>query len=147
MELHGKYFCGNKISDYGLEFGYVDYATFAKAFDAVLCNSVWDIDDPSMYDNLVNINKDYYYNPVTCMEITEEEFEKLSDEEKEKVWEYEERYPEVFQWFIVSDNAKWLLDENCEIYTYSELLNCYVWGVTHWGTSWDYVLTNIKIEN
>ena len=21
----------------------------------------------------------------------------------------------------------------------------YVWGVTHWGTSWDYVLTDIEI--
>ena len=30
------YFYGNKISDYGLEHGYVDYATLSKAFDAVL---------------------------------------------------------------------------------------------------------------
>jgi hypothetical protein len=22
----------------------------------------------------------------------------------------------------------------------------YIWGVTHYGTSWDYVLTDIKIE-
>ena len=34
------YFYGNKISDYGLENGYVDYATLSKAFDAVLVNDI-----------------------------------------------------------------------------------------------------------
>ena len=27
----GKYFCGNEISKYGREHGYVDYATLAKS--------------------------------------------------------------------------------------------------------------------
>lgn len=35
-----KYFFGNKISDYGLKNGYVDYETLAKAFDAVLNNDI-----------------------------------------------------------------------------------------------------------
>lgn len=35
-----KYFFGNKISDYGLKNGYVDYGTLAKAFDAVLNNDI-----------------------------------------------------------------------------------------------------------
>ena len=34
--VRGKYFYGNEISEYGQEHGYVDYATLAKAFDAVL---------------------------------------------------------------------------------------------------------------
>ena len=34
------YFYGNKISDYGLKNGYVDYATLSKAFDAVLVNDI-----------------------------------------------------------------------------------------------------------
>ena len=34
------YFCGNKVSEYGLKYGRVDYATLAKAFDAVLCNDI-----------------------------------------------------------------------------------------------------------
>lgn len=40
MNIYGEYFYGNKISDYGLENGYVDYGTLAKAFDAVLNNDV-----------------------------------------------------------------------------------------------------------
>ena len=31
-----------------------------------------------------------------------------------------------------------------EIVYYSEELDLYIWGVTHYGTSWDYVLTDIK---
>lgn len=34
------YFYGNKVSDYGLKNGYVDYATLAKSFDAVLVNDI-----------------------------------------------------------------------------------------------------------
>ena len=37
---HSKYFCGNEISAYGLERGYLDYATLSKAFDAVLVNDI-----------------------------------------------------------------------------------------------------------
>lgn len=37
---HSKYFCGNKVSEYGLENKRVDYATLAKSFDAVLCNDI-----------------------------------------------------------------------------------------------------------
>ena len=40
MEMEKKYFYGNEISQYGLENGYVDFATLAKSFDAVLCNNI-----------------------------------------------------------------------------------------------------------
>ena len=33
MFVHGKYFYGNEISEYGQKYGYVDYMTLAKAFD------------------------------------------------------------------------------------------------------------------
>ena len=55
-------------------------------------------------------------------------------------------YYDVYQWYIVSDNAVQLLQEAHEIVYYNEDLDMYVWGVTHWGTSWDYVLTSIKID-
>ena len=35
-----KYFYGNKISDYGLEHGYVDFRTLSKCGDMVLCNDI-----------------------------------------------------------------------------------------------------------
>lgn len=58
----------------------------------------------------------------------------------------DERYEEVFQWFIVDHQGAYILEEAGEIVYYNEYLDMYVWGVTHWGTSWDYVLTNIKLS-
>lgn len=29
---------------------------------------------------------------------------------------------------------------------YNEKLDMYVWGITHFGTSWKYVLTDIKLN-
>lgn len=53
---------------------------------------------------------------------------------------------EVFQWFIVDNAGARILDEVGEIVYYNDELDLYLWGVTHWGTSWDYVLTNVKIN-
>ena len=35
-----KYFYGHEVSEYGQEHGYVDYRTFAKAFQCVLNNDI-----------------------------------------------------------------------------------------------------------
>ena len=40
-KIAGKFFCGNEISAYGQENNHLDYATFAKAFDAVLNNNIF----------------------------------------------------------------------------------------------------------
>lgn len=29
---------------------------------------------------------------------------------------------------------------------YNEALDMYLWGVTHYGTSWEYVLTDVKLN-
>ena len=118
FKLAGKYFCGNEISAYGQEHNRLDYATFAKAFDAILNNSImergWNIGNGW---ELVN-GSDY-------------------DEENDE-------YTEVFQWYIVSDNgAQMIQNYTNEILYYHEELDIYLWGVTHWGTSWDYVLMDI----
>lgn len=64
--------------------------------------------------------------------------------------EYDEEndeYYEVFQYFIISSEGYKILSRfTDEIVYYNEELDLYVWGVTHCGTSWDYVLTDIKIE-
>lgn len=117
-KIAGKYFCGNEISAYGQEHGFLDYATFAKAFDAVLNNNIfgmgWEIGNG--------------WEPVNGSMYDEE-----TDEEQE-----------VFQWFIVSDNgAQMIQDYTDEILYYHEELDIYLWGVTHWGTSWDYVLMDV----
>ena len=85
----------------------------------------------------------------------------LSDEEKEDTEEYtalveeqteieediecleDEQYYDFYQYFIVDGKGAEILEEAGETVWYNEYLDLYVWGVTHWGTSWDYVLTNI----
>ena len=117
------YFYGNKISDYGLENGYVDYATLSKAFDAVLVN---DITKLFFADINGEFNEPEQVNG----------FVDNSDE-----------IAEIFQYFIISDYGAQILQElTDEIVYYLPAIDCYVWGVTHWGTSWDYVLTDIPIE-
>lgn len=52
----------------------------------------------------------------------------------------------VFQDYIISEYGyKILRDYTDELVFYNENLDVYVWAVTHYGTSWDYVLTNIKL--
>ena len=125
--MEQKYYYGNPISDYGMEHGYVDYATLAKAFDAVLNNDIMSLTyDIGCWEQVSGIVDD------------QEEIEELENEQNE--------YQEVFQWFIVDDWGARLLKEINEIVYYNETLDMYLWGVTHYGTSWDYVLTDIKID-
>lgn len=118
MIWRSEYFYGNKISDYGLKNGYVDYRTLAKAFDAVLNNNIFE-----------------------AMDFGEWELESGCDYDEEN-----ECYEDIFQYYIVDDNGAEILKEAGEIVYYNEKLDMYVWGVTHYGTSWDYVLTDIKLE-
>lgn len=50
---------------------------------------------------------------------------------------------EVFQWFIVDEAGADVLSEIGEVVFYNSKLDLYLWGVTHCGTSWDYVLTDV----
>ena len=111
-------FCGNPISEYGLKNHRVDYATLAKAFDAVLCNEI------------MNVYSDHW------------EIVNGSDYDEEN-----DTYIEIYQYYIISSSGAKLLEWwTDEIVFYNEKLDMYVWGVTHWGTGWDYVLTDIKVE-
>lgn len=52
----------------------------------------------------------------------------------------------IFQDYIISEYGyKFLSEYTDEIVFYNEKLDIYVWGITHYGTSWDYVLTDIKL--
>ena len=70
----------------------------------------------------------------------QEQLEELEEEEENS------RYPEIYQYFIVDDTGADILKDADEYLWYNSDLDLYVWGVDHWGTSWDYVLTNIKIN-
>ena len=82
------------------------------------------------------------FNAVLCNNITE--FGTLTYESGGCDDGY---YHEIFQWYIISyGGAELLMDCTNELVYYHEELEVYVWGVTHFGTSWDYVLTDIEIE-
>lgn len=158
-KIKGKYFYGNKISEYGLQHGYVDYGTLAKAFDCVLNNEIMHkmeqagyffkqvsgfVDNSEKIEELENKLQEFdFYSMLS--EEEQEEYNKIEEEIKELENEQEE-YVEIYQYYIVDDNGAELLQEINEIVFYCEELDLYIWGVTHWGTSWDYVLTNIIIE-
>lgn len=54
----------------------------------------------------------------------------------------------VLQDFIVSRYGFEILKEYTnELVFYNDVLNVYVWAVSHWGTGWAYELTDIKLED
>jgi len=117
MKIMGNYFYGNEISEYGRAHNRVDYATLAKAFDSVLNNSIM----------------------ANTWELGE--WEQVSGFCEDEDGEYYE--PDIYQTYIVSDAGAEILKECDEILYYNDALDMYVWGVTHYGTSWAYVLTDI----
>ena len=169
--MEKKYFYGNEISDYGVKNGRVDYRTLAKCFDAVLNNEImkktydigyWEqesgfIDNSNEIEELQEQINNIQYDIDEILD-SDESFEdskkyiamkELIEELEEQIRELEEEQDyieEIFQYYIVSYNGVELLKEANEIIYYNETLDMYVWGVTHYGTSWDYVLTNIKID-
>ena len=168
-KLAGTYFYGNEASDYAKENGFLDYATLAKAFDTVLNNDIikntsdigyWDIENGSEEYYEDNNGNCYTYDEkeerIEELEAKIEELEGLETEEAEaQIEEIREdiealedaHYEEIFQYYIISDSgAEILKDYTNEIVFYNETLDMYVWGVTHWGTSWDYVLTDIRLN-
>ena len=94
------------------------YTTYRTAVhwlhnDFVLCNNIADV-DTSVLDNM---RFDYY------------------DEENDS-------YTEIFQYYITdasSDDVKYLEKHFGLLFSYSDMLECYILCVDHWGTSWDYV--------
>ena len=156
MTRFNEYFYGNKISDYGLENGYVDYMTFAKAFNAVLNNDIMDKTYDIGYWDQESGFVDNSDEIEALKEKIEELEEKIEDDDnitaqieelEEKIEELEneqDELPEVYQWYIIDDNGARICQEFNEIVYYNEKLDIYLWGVTHWGTSWDYVLTDIE---
>ena len=129
--------------------------------DAILCN------------NIVSIDYDFIYNQEAGFfsydELYEERLEELKEEYKEdlengcktleelerEAEEYaeEEQYNyEFYQYFIIDFKYGFLLDMLKEMkqhtlqIMYSDVLDCYILGVSHWGTAWDYVSSDFDLE-
>ena len=144
-----KYFFGNEISEYGVKNNRVDYRTLVKCFDAVLCNDITKLFYNSIngeYNEPEIENGSYiYYENDDGDIISESEYYDLDDEQQENYSEYQR---DIYQYYIISERGAQLLEYYTdEIVYYLPNVNIYVWGVTHWGTAWDYVLTDIKIND
>lgn len=51
----------------------------------------------------------------------------------------------IYQMYAITDGgADYLKRNTSELVFYSEKMDLYFWGITHFGTSWDGVYTNIK---
>lgn len=158
------HFYGNEISKYGQDHGFVDYRTLAKAFDGVMCNEVTSLPDFWECVEFTNgglysyedadgneISEEEYRRQIDSYELGEEYFDgdsnEISEEEYNRNLEAYEKDNEIMQYFIISGNGVGILEElTNEIVMYYPPCDMYIWGVTHWGTSWDYVLTDIPCD-
>lgn len=114
---------------------YLDYHTLSKIVGNMILNnyiySNTDIDDWE----LVNGYDQYAYDRDG------NEVELYSDD----AYDYE--YVEIYQMYIISDYGAEILQKYTnQIVYYNEKLDMYLWGITHFGTGWDYVLTDVQIE-
>ena len=107
-----------KMGDYEKQQGYASYRTIVEYYigDIVLCNNIVEIDD--IWSNMIN----------------------GYDEETEE-------YVDIFQYYLcnISEWNRKELEEMGIILSYSDKLDCDVLCVDHYGTSWDYVLTDVKL--
>ena len=91
----------------------------------ILCNNIPQVDE-YLFDNIENGSFWEYYdeNGNEC------------DEENA----VEQVAKEVYQWYLIDDSTAARLKRSTkELIFYSEKLDVYVLGVTHYGTAWDYV--------
>ena len=120
VTLDGISVFGKDISKYGLENGYMDY----KCLSNIVGNTI-------LNNNIINYEVDNW-ELINGVDYNEEK----------------EEYIDIFQYYIIDDwGVEFLEKYTDEIVYYNEVLDVYLWGITHWGTSWDYVLTTIKIVN
>lgn len=117
------YFYDVEISKDEIKQGYINYSTLAEGLgDVILANEII----PK------TMAKGFYW-----------EIEQGTDYNEET-----EEYIDIYQYYIISHRAAEILEDVApdEIVYYNEDLDLYIWGVTHYGTPWQSVNTNIKIE-
>lgn len=126
--------------------------------DMVLCNKIPEI-DPSVWDNMMPLIDISEEDPFECPSCGSVKIHPYIDEDEDEtddwecdncghVWNPEDdkddtcEYDEIFQWLITDcseSDVKYLRETFGLLFTYSDLLDCYILCVTHYGTGWDYV--------
>ena len=109
----------NSMNEYEKEHKKASYKTIVERYinDIVLCNKIVEVDE-SIYNNFVN----------------------AYDEESDEI-------VEIYQYYLcnVDEDTIKLLCEYGFIFSYSDLLECDILCVDHYGTSWDIVPTSCPL--
>ena len=102
---------------------------YEEAHQKISLGNMIKIYDPQMIlcNNIVDIDEEL--NMELCAQAYDEEYEE---------------YDEIYQFYLTNDPD--LFKKLGYPTALSKILDVYVVGITHWGTSWDYVLTDIDIE-
>lgn len=129
--------------------------------DAILCNNIVSIDYDFIYNQeagfysweelrdskLAELKEDYKKE----LENGSKTIEDLQDEAIEYADDEQYNY-EFYQYFIIDFKYGFLLDILKEMnqhtlqIMYSDVLDCYILGVGHFGTAWDYVSSDFDLE-
>lgn len=129
-----------KMGDYEKEQGCASYRTLIEYFvgDIVLCNNIAKIDE-TIYENM-NGNAFYYID-------NEGNYRTLEEYNNDTTGDIYEESADIYQYFLcnVSGLDLQFLEKAGVIMSYSDKLDCDVLCVDHLGTSWDYVLTDVKL--
>lgn len=170
-KLYSGNWYGEQVSEYGKQHGYIDYRCLSGVVgDMVLCNDITKLfylningeyNEPEQENGRID-NSEIIEAKQEQIETLENTLENAFDDEhinylnnqieiiKEQIEELEqeqEEQQEIYQYYIISDNGADILKRfTDEIVYYIPVIDVYIWGITHFGTSWDYVLTDIKIE-
>lgn len=161
--IHGNYFMGNEVSDEGKRCKRVDYETLAKSFDHVYCSSFDDILSSQDYNyeilngdiegEIEKLRDEIDFLQYELEEVRESGDENEINEVEDKIAARKDEISElddaadVCQYFIIDQFGAELLQRwTDETVYYVRGFDMYVWGVRHYGTSWDYVMTDIEIE-
>lgn len=118
--MDGKFY-GNEISPYGKQHNRVDYATLSSVGNLVLCNEAMWLDEY------------WFENVVEGDNLVNGEVNDLD---------------EICQTYIIDKRLRDVLCKHTnEVVWFWADLGVYLWCVKHFGTAWDYVLTDIKIDD
>lgn len=109
-----------ELNYYEKENGVISLYNLMQIYDVrmVLCNNIVRVDEELEWDN----------------------YDLVYDEE-------EDRFVEIFQYFLTYERDKELFERLGYPTAWSNVLEVWVVGITHFGTGWDYVLTDVPIED
>jgi hypothetical protein len=151
FEKYASSYAKEQAEKYGVK--RLDYRGLAELVgDMIMCNNIPQVDE-TIWDN-VHCGSLYYISDDAEDDYAEylADYENSCDDEEPKTYqewlednrEDYEREVDIYQYYLIRD--PYWLEKAGELVLYSDKLDCYVWCIDHWGTGWDYVLSNLCVD-